>query len=112
MLILILFSVFQCLGGTAFISAAQSGFVNKIIRTLYKIVPDIDPSVVVATGATQLRHAFPADQIQKIIAAYMAGLRAAFALAIAGTVVGLVVSVFSKWKRLDIGSARAVETAI
>lgn len=39
-------------GGTFFVSAAQSAFVNKMLNTLPSTAPGVDPTTVIATGAT------------------------------------------------------------
>jgi len=49
----------------------------------------VDPFKVIATGATQIRTAFPPDQVPHIIDAYMAGLKVVFAITVA--IVGLTV---------------------
>ncbi|MCJ1342025.1 hypothetical protein MMC31_000205 [Peltigera leucophlebia] len=92
---------FQNVGGTTFVSAAQSAFVNKLITTLSITAPGVDPAAVVATGATQIRAAFTVDQIPGILAAYMAGIKFALALSIGATGVAFLVSLFSNWTRLN-----------
>jgi len=62
--------------------------------------PSVDPSLVVATGVTELRNVFSADVIPGIVAAYMDGLRVAYAVAIAATGIAVVVSFGSKWTNL------------
>ena len=92
---------FQCFGGTAFVTAAQAAFVNRLLITLPTTAPGVDSAEVVATGATMLRSAFPADQVPGIIIAYMAGIKVALAVAIGGAGAGLLISLCGRWKRLD-----------
>ena len=66
------------LGGALSIPAAQSGFVNKMIKTLARTAPDVNPFQVIATGATQIRREFPAEAVPGIIEAYMEGVKIAF----------------------------------
>lgn len=75
--------VFQTIGGAFSISGAQSAFVNRMVTQLAKSAPDINPQMVIGTGATQIRHAFPADQVPVIVLAYMAGIKVTFAIVIA-----------------------------
>ncbi|TVY88808.1 putative efflux pump [Lachnellula willkommii] len=89
----------QSLGGAFAVSAAQSAFVNQIIRKLATTAPHIDTMKVIATGATEIRTAFP-DDIYDILLAYMAGLKAAFAISIAMVGISALVSPFTPWKRL------------
>lgn len=56
--------------------------------------------MIIATGATQIRHVFP-DSVDGILKAYMAGIRVTFAIAIASVGLAFVVSLFSSWKRLN-----------
>lgn len=62
----------------------------------------MSPAKLVATGATELRSVFSADQLPGILVAYMSGINAAFAVAIGMVGISLVASLFSKWRRLDI----------
>ena len=92
---------FQTVGGAFMVSAAQSAFVNVLIKTLLTTAPGINPAVVVLTGATDLRQAFSPDVLPRILEAYMHGLKIVFAIGLAATGVALVViTVFQKWNRL------------
>jgi RsiW-degrading membrane proteinase PrsW (M82 family) len=75
--------VLQTIGGAFAISAAQSGFVNRMITTLANTVPSVSPQMVIGTGATQIRNAFPVDEVPGIVVAYMAGIKVTFAIAVA-----------------------------
>ncbi|RDI87335.1 hypothetical protein Vi05172_g2832 [Venturia inaequalis] len=94
---------FQTISGAIFVSVGQSLFANKLIQTVPLVVPGVDPKLVVATGATELRKVFDASQLPGIIASYMAGLKDAYALGIALAGVAVVVSVVAiviDWRRL------------
>jgi MFS transporter, DHA2 family, glioxin efflux transporter len=92
--------VVQTLGGAFGLSAAQSGFINKMISTLASTAPDVNPAMVIATGATQIRTAFPADQIPGIVDAYMAGVKVPFAIATATVSFSFLVALCGGWKKL------------
>jgi hypothetical protein len=47
------------------------------------MAPGVNPSLVLLTGASQLRSVFPPDVIPGVLEAYMVGLKAAFAVAVA-----------------------------
>ncbi|KAJ5919851.1 hypothetical protein N7454_009686 [Penicillium verhagenii] len=98
--------LFQTLGGAFSVSAAQSAFVNTMIRKLATTAPNVDPSLVIAAGATQLRATFP-DDINGVLLAYMAGLKATFAIAVGMVGFASFLSVFTPWDRLH-GSPEAV----
>jgi hypothetical protein len=93
--------VFQTIGGAFFVAAAQSAFVNTLLNTLPSVAPDVDPAVVIVTGATEIRDAFSDDQVPGILVAYMAGIKLAFAIAIGGAGFSFLLSLLSKWKRLN-----------
>ncbi|KAI4245284.1 MAG: hypothetical protein LQ352_006621 [Teloschistes flavicans] len=93
---------FQTVGGAFMVSAAQAAFVNVLIKTLPHSAPGVNPASVVATGATDLRKAFSADQIHGILVAYMHGLKDAFAIGLASTGMAFViVTLFQRWNRLN-----------
>ncbi|EAS35631.3 MFS gliotoxin efflux transporter GliA [Coccidioides immitis RS] len=96
-----LFSFFMNAGGTSFVSAGQSAFVNKLIATIPATAPGINPATVVATGATQIRTTFPANNVPGIVLAYMAGIKVALAMSIGGAGAAFITSLFSDWKRLN-----------
>nr|QPF70306.1 major facilitator superfamily transporter [Lasiodiplodia theobromae] len=73
----------QTLAGAICVSAAQSLFANRLVRSVPREVPGLNPGLVIATGATELRDVFGDDQIVGVIRAYMDGLKDAYALDIA-----------------------------
>lgn len=54
-----------------------------MLHTLSVTAPDVDPAKLIATGVSEIRDAFPAEQIPGILLAYMDGLRIPFAIATA-----------------------------
>ncbi|KAG8160985.1 hypothetical protein KVR01_009249 [Diaporthe batatas] len=92
---------FQTVGGAFLVSASQSAFVNVLIKTIPYSAPGVDPLRLIATGATELRKAFTAEELPGILVAYMHGLKISFAVALGSTAMALVVVLFSKWKRLN-----------
>ncbi|GJC79011.1 putative efflux pump gsfJ [Colletotrichum liriopes] len=92
---------FQTVGGAFYVAAAQSGFLITVLKKVAENVPSVDPALVAITGATQIRTAFPAEAVPGIIQAYMDGLKIAFALTIAGAGVSFLVSLGSRWSKLN-----------
>lgn len=88
------------IGGSFFLSAAQSAFNNQMIQTLAVNLPEIDPAVALGTGVTQIRDAFTPSQVPIVIDAYMDGLRAVFAITIAAFGISTVTGFFGSWRRL------------
>lgn len=91
---------FQTIGGAIFISAAQAGFANEMLRQLPIKAPDTNPGLVLVTGATDLRQVFSPAQIPGILAAYMDGLRVPFAICIACACVTFVLAFTPKWESI------------
>ncbi|PTB38655.1 hypothetical protein M441DRAFT_172398 [Trichoderma asperellum CBS 433.97] len=92
---------FQTVGGALFVSAAQGSLVAKLISELPSKAPSVDPAKVIAAGATGIRGVFPAEVIPGILESYLAGIRVAFAIMIAGAGFATVTSVIGKWNKLD-----------
>jgi hypothetical protein len=93
--------VFQTTGGAFAISAAQSGFVNRMLTTLAKTASSVNPQMVIGTGATQIRHAFAADEVPGIVLAYMAGIKVTFIITISLAATSVLVALFVPWKKLN-----------
>lgn len=89
---------FQTVGGAFFVSAAQSAFVNQLLKSA---PANIDPAKIIGTGATMIRHVFPADQVEGVVIAYMAGIKTALIIAVAGAGGAFIISIFSNFKRLN-----------
>lgn len=75
--------VFQTIGGAFSTSAAQSAFVNRLLATLPKTAPSVNPALVIITGASDLQKVFSPDVLPGVLQAYMVGIKAAFIVAIA-----------------------------
>ncbi|GAB1314464.1 Efflux pump antibiotic resistance protein [Madurella fahalii] len=103
---------FQTVGGAFWVSAAQSAFVNSLVARLATSAPDVNAPMLLGTGATQIRHVFPADQIPGILVAYMAGIKTALAIAIGACGLAFVVSLFSNFKRLSPATLKATGGAV
>ncbi|KAJ5917203.1 hypothetical protein N7466_010757 [Penicillium verhagenii] len=92
---------FQTVGGAVLVAAAQSAFVNQIIITLAATAASIDSSLVVATGASELRKIFTTEQLAAILPAYMKGLKVAYAISITAAGIAFCVSPFNNFKKID-----------
>ncbi|KUL92144.1 hypothetical protein ZTR_02273 [Talaromyces verruculosus] len=102
---------FQIIGGAFSLAAAQAAFLNTVIKT----ASSIDRAQLIASGATQLRQSFTADQLPIVLDGYLAGIRATFNISIAMMGVSFLASFLSSFKNLheqkaedDDGSKRDV----
>lgn len=60
----------QLLGGAIFSAVAKTIFTSSIGTALQKFAPDIDPSLLINTGATEIAKVIPPDQVEGALLAY------------------------------------------
>lgn len=72
-----------------------------MLNTLPSAAPQVDPAMVLASGATQIRTLFPAEQIPGILVAYMAGIKVSLAIALGFVGMSVLVAAVGPWKRLN-----------
>ncbi|GKZ24625.1 hypothetical protein AbraIFM66951_012029 [Aspergillus brasiliensis] len=89
------------IGGSFFLSSAQSAFNNELINYLRKNLPEVNPEIALGTGATEIRKVFTAAQIPVVIDAYVTGLQAVWAIMIAACGIATLVGFLGSWKRLN-----------
>ncbi|KAF2802191.1 MFS general substrate transporter [Mytilinidion resinicola] len=92
--------LFQILGGAFGISIAQCAFNNTMIQNALSNLPGIDASLLLGTGATEIRKVFSAQEIDGIVDAYIAGLRVVWGLMVGFAGSAFVVGLMSHWRRL------------
>ncbi len=66
----------------------------------------MDPAQIIVTGATQLRQVFSPEDVPGILVAYMDGLKIAFAIGVAGAGASFIVSLASRWHRLNVQAVK------
>ncbi|EHK22068.1 uncharacterized protein TRIVIDRAFT_216146 [Trichoderma virens Gv29-8] len=104
--------LFQLLGGSFSVGAAQSIFSNLLLKHIAETAPTISPTLVLATGASGLRQAFTAEELPFILDGYTKALKGAFALATAMMSAGCVAIAFFKWEKLRPDAPAAGEKAL
>lgn len=92
--------VYQTIGGAFSTSAGQAGFVNQLLKKLPRTAPSVNPHLVIGTGASELRNVFSPDVLPGILEAYMVGIKAAFAVALAFSGMAFLFSLFVPAKKL------------
>ncbi|KAJ4209668.1 hypothetical protein NW759_013315 [Fusarium solani] len=102
---------FQTVGGAFSVAASQSAFVNTMLGALPSVAPNTNPAQVIATGATQIRQVFPAEEVTNILVAYMRGIHASFATAIGFTGAAFILSLACKRNRLNRDSVKVSNNA-
>jgi MFS family permease len=99
----------QTLGGALFVSVAQNVFTNKLKDLLTQNVPDLNPEIVLYTGATSLQSSVPAEYLPGVIISYNDALVHAFIVPTAIAAASLIGSVLMEWKSVK---GKKVEMAI
>jgi MFS transporter, DHA2 family, glioxin efflux transporter len=93
---------FQTIGGALWISASQAGFANMLLSEVVKTAPNVNPGLVLATGATELRKVFTEEELPGILEAYMRAIRVPFAIALAACCLTVVLIVIPRWKSIKV----------
>jgi len=88
----------QTLGGALFISVGQNVFTNQLIKNLVKNVPDLNPGLVISTGATELQHIISSEFLPRVLSAYNTAIVQCFYVSVAMAAFSLLGSVFVEWK--------------
>lgn len=95
---IIMFS--QTLGGALFISVAQNIFATRLLSNVISVVPGIDPSLVINTGATELKNNIAKEFLPSVQIAYNRSLSNTFYVAAATAALSIFGSVFLEWKSI------------
>ncbi|KAJ9630828.1 MFS sugar transporter [Taxawa tesnikishii (nom. ined.)] len=88
----------QTLGGALFISVAQNVFTNKLLSNLKIVVPDLNPAIVLATGATELKNVIPHEYLAGVLTAYNKALTNTFYVSVALAGLSLLGALALEWK--------------
>jgi len=95
---------FQTLGGALFIAVAQTVFQNGIVRAAKELLPDINPLLLLGTGATQLRDVLTKlgkqDELPQVLKVYMVGLRDAYRVSVGLAAAAVLTTIFVEWKSI------------
>jgi hypothetical protein len=88
------------MGGTFFVSAAESIFSNKLVQHVRVNVPEIDPKMVIGLGATQFRSSLPKEAIPGVLLSYMQSLHPVFIMATTLAGVATLLSLIARWEKI------------
>ena len=101
---------FNSLGGAISISIAQNIFSNTLIKEIPRYAPNVDPSIVISAGATNIRAVTPAAELPGVLEAYNVAVTSSFILSIACTGLACLCSLLFEWKtvkgkKIELGGA-------
>ncbi|OKL55329.1 hypothetical protein UA08_09368 [Talaromyces atroroseus] len=88
------------LSGGYFVTGAESVFDNRLLESLAVTAPNIDTSLVLATGATELREVFHGQELTAILASYMVGVKDVFAWSLAGAAFTALLALVVPFKKM------------
>lgn len=89
----------QQLGGAVFLAVSQNVFSNSLVNSLSGIA-GLDAEAIVNTGATDLRHVVPTNELQTVIHAYSHALTRVFLFAAILSACMTVGVLPVKWKKI------------
>lgn len=91
-------TVCKLLGGSIFVSVAQTLFNNKLHDMIIQRLPQLDPHVLMTIGAIELRSKLGADLIPTVAACYNDALKDVWWLLLALSGVSLVGAMGVEWR--------------
>lgn len=88
----------QTMGGAIFISVSQNILTSHLVSGITQLAGDLDPTMVVNTGATDLRNLVPAEQLPAVLEVYNQALRQVFLLGTGLASVSILGALGLEWK--------------
>jgi hypothetical protein len=89
----------QSLGGSIFVCIGQAIFTNNLVDSL-GLISGLDPSLVIRTGATELRDVIALQDLPVVLFAYNGALSKAFIVALAAACFSIVPALGIEWKNV------------
>jgi hypothetical protein len=89
---------FNSLGGVISISIAQNIFSNALIKQIPQNTKNIDPSIIIGAGATNIRAVTPAAELPGMLEAYNIAVTRTYILPIACAGIACSCSALFEWK--------------
>ena len=101
---------FLTLGSALSVSVGQTVFQNSFIREVHRLVPEIDPHLILSSGATLLRDLLEKlgfiDKLPLVLEAYMVGLKDAFKVTLTCACMAFLVALCLEWKSVKVEVAQ------
>ncbi|KAB8301995.1 hypothetical protein EYC80_005448 [Monilinia laxa] len=88
----------QTLGGALFVSIGQNVFTNKLSQNLAHYVPDLNPAVVLSTGATSIQKTIAPEFLAGVTISYNNALTQSFLVAAVMAALTIIGSLAIEWK--------------
>ncbi|TGO43924.1 hypothetical protein BCON_0719g00030 [Botryotinia convoluta] len=98
---LALIPFFQTLGDTIFVTVSQVIFSHELVKNLSALnLPSLPTSLILHTGATELRTLIPAQYRPEVLSAYNAAIMKGFFVAIITSALTIFTGLTLEWKML------------
>lgn len=92
---------FQFFGGALFVSIGNNILNSKLVQFVNDIgIPNFDAGKVVQAGATELRHAVPAEYLPQVLVAYNEALRLVFRAGLAMACLSVLAALPMEWRSM------------
>jgi len=102
----------QGLGGSIWLSIGQTIFNQSLVKNLKLISANIDPTMIVKTGATQLRHIVPPQYLPLVLVAYNKAITDTFKVAVGCAAATILGAIFMEWKSVKAAKEAADKAAL
>ena len=90
----------QTLSGAVFLAVSQSVLSNGLVSHIQEKIPDLDPAMIVAAGATGIRNLVTAEQLPLVLEAYNSAVRDVFIMAVALGGASFIATLGFEWKSI------------
>ena len=94
-------SFFQFFGGAIMVALSQTAFSNILRTGLEHFAPELDPRIVLESGATDIRNLVPADQVQGLTNAYNDAITKTMYLAMAASLLAFGSALGLGWQKIE-----------
>lgn len=99
---LALIPFFQTLGDTILVSIGQAIFSHELFKNLSALnLPSLPTSLILHSGATELRNLIPAKYLPEVLTAYNAAIMKVFLVAIITSALTILTGLTLEWKNLN-----------
>lgn len=88
----------QAFGGSLFVCVGQNIFSNQLSKHLAENVPDVNPYMILSTGATELQSSIPARYLSQVLVSYNQALVETWYVALAIGCLAAIGAAFVQWK--------------
>lgn len=90
----------QSIGGAIFVSIGQNVFANRLAQDLAKNIPELDPKIILKSGATSLQQNVPPENFPLVQLAYNNGVTLAFLVAAVMAGLTIIGALAVQWKNV------------